>query len=82
MFALFAEIGDAKVLNIPHEGDTEDKLYMRIIDINHDIKATSTLWNIEFAGLTFMSENSIDKGYCYHDTPNPDPEHDTPQPGN
>lgn len=60
-FKNFATTGQSVVLPIPHESDTEDKLYMRIIDFNHDDKADGT----GKAGITFIAENSIDMFVAY-----------------
>ena len=60
-FKYYAEYGMTKELLIPHEEDTDDRLFMRIIGINHDNKADGN----GKAGLTFMAANSINKGFTY-----------------
>lgn len=62
-FKNFASTGQSVVLPIPHETDDQDKLYMRIIDFNHDDKADGT----GKAGITFIAENSIDKFFKFED---------------
>lgn len=60
-FVHYAEKGIAKELSIPHESDMEDRLFMRIIGINHDDKADGS----GKAGLTFMAANAINQGYYF-----------------
>lgn len=59
-FEKFAEEGQTKTLMLG-EGDDADRLFMRIIGINHDTIANST----DKAGLTFMAANAINNPYTF-----------------
>ena len=61
-FVEYAMQGQTKTLMLGNE-ENSDRLYMRIIGINHDYKADGS----GKAGLTFMAVNSINQAYYFED---------------
>lgn len=53
-------------------GEGDEALYVRIIDINHDVKKEISFDEKEYAGLTFMPTNSIKNLRQYNNKDNED----------